>query len=128
MTLPEDPHAPLPGQPARLPSRRNGKRRSRRRQKERVASPGAASRFFALLAIVGIFTAACSSVPQSKRSEVTINTAVCTVQDDALSIVVRDPIAARSYFQSLAVRLKEGDPSAPEEAGNLIFRTLECLP
>jgi hypothetical protein len=128
MTLPEDPHAPLPGQPARLPSRRQSKRRSRRKQREHVTPPGFASRFFALLAIVGVITAACSSVPQSKRPEVATNVAVCTVQDDALSIVVRDPIAARSYFQSLAVRLKEGDPSAPDEAGDLIFRTLECLP
>jgi hypothetical protein len=127
LNVPGDPEAPLPGVPAKLP--RSSRRRRRDEGDDRQDTPpGFASRFFSLLAIVGVITTACATIPRELHAQTAVDTSVCVVQNDAVSFVVRDPSHARRYFEALAVRLKEGDPTAPNEAGDLILSTLDCLP
>lgn len=52
----------------------------------------------------------------------------CAAGSDSLSVAFTDPDKARRWLARLAERLKEGDPTATEDAAALIADLQRCIP
>lgn len=74
---------------------------------------------YVLGAVVMFVSMSCDAVP--------VPVVGCALQDEKLSIAFKDPVRARAYLKKLGERLKNGEPDAIREAGELTASVAECL-
>lgn len=72
--------------------------------------------------------AACAGFPKKNAEQAAVETVFCALNDEVLSVGIKDPEAAKAYLEELAKGLKGRDPEAARQAGDLVARILECLP
>ena len=86
-------------------------------------------RISALALAIAMVASSCSFVQRTDDpKQDAVETAICVMMDDKLSIAINDPEYARTYLNDLVDRLKISEPEAVREAADLLARGLECIP